>query len=214
MANYLVVLFKDKKRKKIINKFITHERANKFFDSIVSKSENIIFEQETVSGIKTNYELGLVQMGKSPEKRTYLKDEYGRNISVKIDEEDMALLRIVPIKIEEEIFDYQLKKKIGFEFFLRKYLRGVGIKLISGLNNKIIVQEEDEFKLFTLKNEYESNRFLDCLSNYFFKIKKTDCIIVKDSSKVQKKYLYELLVSKGFDKQFLYRKFTAQPLSK
>jgi hypothetical protein len=39
-----------------------------------------------------------------------LKDEYGRNISVKIDEEDMTLLRIVPIKIEEEIFDYQYEQ--------------------------------------------------------------------------------------------------------
>lgn len=212
MANYLVVLFKDKRRKKIINKFLTFERANKLYDSLVEDSKKVVFEKEVSSGKKTDYELGLIQVGKNPENRMYLKDEFGRNISVKIEEDNMVILKISPIKIEEEVFDYQQKKKINFESFLKKYLKGPNVKLVSGLNNKVIVQDEDNFNLFTLKNDQECNRFLDCLSNYLFSNKRMDCLIVKDSSMAQKKYLYELLESKGYDKQFLYRKFTSQPL--
>ena len=35
-----------------------------------------------------------------------------------------------------------------------------------------------------------------------------DCIIVSDSSKEQKKYLYNLLESKGISKKVLYRRST------
>jgi hypothetical protein len=35
-----------------------------------------------------------------------------------------------------------------------------------------------------------------------------DCILVKDTSKQQKKYLYDVLESKGIDKSSLYRRFT------
>ena len=40
------------------------------------------------------------------------------------------------------------------------------------------------------------------------KNKRLDCIIVSDDSIVQKKYLYELLSSKGISKSILYRKST------
>lgn len=214
MSNYLVVLFKDKKRKKIINKFQTLERADKFYNSIIKKSEDIVFEQEVLSGKNSKYELGLIQIGKFNDRRTYLKDEYGRNISVKIDDDNMDIVKIVPIKIEELIYDCQTKTKIDFKTFVKKYLRGDGVKLVSGLNNKVIVQDEDVFNLFTLKTESECARFLDCLSFYMYTNNRIDCLIVKDSSKAQKKYLYKLLESKGFDLQFLYRKFTSLPHSK
>ena len=44
MANYLVVLFKNKTRKKIIKKFITLSRAKNYFKQLVKESEDVIFE--------------------------------------------------------------------------------------------------------------------------------------------------------------------------
>lgn len=214
MSNYLIVLFKNKRKKKIINKFKSFDRANKFFESQVKLSDEIIFDKEITFGEVSDFELALVEEGKSPESRTYLKDEFGRNTAVKIQEDNMSMLKVVPIKVEETIYDCQRKQKICFEQFEKTYLKKDGVKLISSLNNKVIVQKDDEFSLFTFKNESESNRFLDCLSNYFFKIKRADSIIVKDTSKAQKKYLYDLLESKGYDKQFLYRRFTSLRRSK
>jgi len=85
------------------------------------------------------------------------------------------------------------------------------MKMVSSLNNKIIVQEEEKVLLFTTKSESESQRFIDCISNHFFKTKRGDCLFVKDNSIPQKKYLYDLLESKGISKKILYRKFTSLP---
>lgn len=213
MTNYLIVLFKNKKKKKIINKFVLFERADRFFQNQIKNSNEIIFEKEVVGGKISEFELGLIQVGKQQDSRIYLKDEFGRNTSVKIDDNNMSIVKISPIKVEELFFDCQTNKKISIDTFIKKYLRPDGVKMISGLNNKVVLQIDDNFNLFSFKNESETNRFLDCLTYHFFKIKRGDCIIVKDTSKAQRKYLYELLVTKGFEKQFLYRKFTSAPLS-
>lgn len=208
--NYIVVLFKNKKRKKIIKEFITFDRANNFFENHKKESDLIVFHKEVVNGYESEYELGLIQIGKTPENLVYLKDELGRNVRVTLENKNMSLLKLYPIKIEELLYDYQTKQKISLTQVLKKYLRGPGVKLISGLNNKIIIQEEESVNILVLKNEKECERFLDCLSDFFFKNKRIDCIVVKDSSTPQRKYLYSLLESKGFDKQFLYRKSTFQ----
>ena len=79
------------------------------------------------------------------------------------------------------------------------------------LNNKVIIQNDNDFKIFSLKTEEESNRFLDFLTLYFINIKKKDCLIVKDNSSAQKKYLLNLLSENGFDKKVFYRKSTTHP---
>ena len=126
----------------------------------------------------------------------------------KLEERKKNILEVLE---EEELFDYKKKKKIQTKELIQKYLGGTDVKMISGLNNKVVIQREEKCDLFTLKSQDEVNRFLDSLSSYFFKIKKVDCIIVKDTSKAQRKYLYEILESKGFSKGFLYRKFTSLP---
>jgi hypothetical protein len=70
------------------------------------------------------------------------------------------------------------------------------------------VQSDDQINLFSLKNEYDCNRFIDSLSNYLMVNGRIDTILVKDSSLSQKKYLYDLLESNGYSKSILYRKFT------
>ena len=94
---------------------------------------------------------------------------------------------------------------------IHKYFKGDGLKMLSVLNNKAILQKDEETYLFSLKNESECSRFVDCLSSYFFKTKRGDCLFIKDYSSAQRKYLYNLLESNGFDKKVLYRKFTTYP---
>jgi hypothetical protein len=211
MANYLVVLFKDKKKKRIINKFITPSNAQDFFNKKIKESDDVIFDVRYEAGKEVFYELGIIHMSSKQEVPVYLTDQLGRNLRVKLDEPGMTLILISPFKKEEKIYDIQKKQKIDVQNLIRIYLKGDGVKMISMLNNKIIIQQEEKVSLFTLKNEYEATRFIDCLTNHFYKIKRGDCLFVKDFSKPQKKYLYELLENKGFDKSVLYRKFTTLP---
>lgn len=214
MANYLVVLFKDKKKKKIIKKFITLSRAKQFYDKLMGKSNDVVFEVKVEAGRECKYELGLVELSGRQLIPVYMTDEFGRNIKVKLDEDGMTLFKIEPYKKEELIYDIKEGKKISTDFFIKKYLKGDGLKMVSVLNNKIVVQEDEKIYLFTLKSESESSRFADNLSSYFFKIKRGDCLFVKDYSTAQRKSLYSLLETAGIDKKILYRKFTTLPQSK
>lgn len=214
MANYLVVLFKDKKRKRIIKKFITHKKAKVFYDGLMKKSDEVIFNTEIENGKSCKYELGIVEMSSKQLIPVYMTDEFGRSVKVKLEDEGMTLFQISPYKKEETIYDIEKKKKITTQEFMSRYLKGPGMKMVSSLNNKIIVQEEEKVSLFTTKSEAESQRFIDCISHHFFKIKRADCLFIKDQSTPQKKYLYDLLESKGISKKILYRKFTSLPPSK
>jgi predicted Fe-Mo cluster-binding NifX family protein len=211
MENYIVVLFKNKTKKKIIKKFITFNRAKLFYDNLIKESQEVIFNVEIESGEECKYELGLIEMSGKQLVPVYMTDEFGRNVKVKLDEDGMTLFQIAPYKKEELIYDVKESKKITVQELIKKYLKGDGMKMVSVLNNKVVVQQEEKFNLFTLKNEQESSRFVDCLSLYFFKIKRGDCLFVKDYSSAQRKYLYGILESNGFSKSILYRKFTSLP---
>jgi hypothetical protein len=209
-----VVLFKNKKKKKIIKKFVTLSRAKNYFEGLVDTSNEVIFEVLVENGKDCKFELGLIETKTNQSAPVYLTDEYGRNIKVKIEEDNMSIITIKPYKEEDLIYDVLNKKKITTQEFIKKYLRGDGLKMVSVLNNKVVLQRDEKIDLFSLKNETECSRFVDCLSSHFFKIKRGDCLFIKDYSSPQRKYLYELLESNGFDKKVLYRKFTTYPTSR
>lgn len=205
---YLIVLFKNKKRKKILNKFKTLERANLYYNNIIKKSNNVIFDVRFENGMFSKYEVGFLESGSTNFDLYFIKDDLGRQIKVDLDDPDYRLLKISEFKLEEYIYDVQTKKKISFNKFLKDYLPKTGIKLLSKLNNKIAIQNDDQLNLVSLKSIDECSRFIDILESYLFNEGRLDCILVKDTSKEQKKYLYDLLEKKGINKSFLYRRFT------
>lgn len=211
MKRYLVILFKNKKKKKILNKFVSFERAKLYYKSIIKKSEEVIFDVNYENGNASIYEVGIVEIGSVGDFPVYVTDSMGRNIKVKLDEDNMYLKEISLYRKEELIFDVDKNKKIKIDYFIKKYLTKDTLKVVSILNNKIIVQKDEDIKLFSVKNEMDASRFVECLSDYFFKNRRNDCLFVKDTSTPQRKYLFELLEKSGFDKKILYRKFTTHP---
>jgi hypothetical protein len=208
MENYIVVLFKNKTKKRIIKKFITYKRAQQFYSKLKKQSEEVLFDKIIENAEDCNFEIGLVELSSKQLFPIYLTDEMGRNVKVKLEDDNMTLVEVSVYKIEEEFFDQQTNKKITTSQFISLYLNKDGVKMISSLHNKIVLQNDDDYKLFSFKNVNESIRFIDCLSLHFFKIKRGDCLFVKDTSTAQKKYLLGILENKGYDKKMLYRKFT------
>jgi len=203
--NYFVVLFKNKQKKKIINKFKTYDKAKGVYDKLIKESEEVFFEKKTENGQECEFELALMVKNSENYEKIYIKDNLGRAIKVQTDDTDLTIKFISEYKIEESFIDYKTKEKIDFSKFKRKYLNGVGVKLISKLNNKIIVQQDENINLFTFKSENDCEKFLDELTLKFQKEKRIDCLIVKDSSSAQKKYLYNILTNYGFPINYLQR---------
>jgi len=212
--NFFVALFKNKTKKRIIKKFVTYKKAKSFFTKLRNESDNVIFSKEVENGKECKFELGLVELSNKQLFPIYMTDEMGRNVKVKLEDDNMTLVEIIPYKTEELIYDIQTGEKINTQDLIKKYTKGDGVKMISTLHNKIIIQHNEKFSMFSLKNEQESSRFIDCLTLHFFKIKRMDCIFIKDYSSAQRKYLFELLEKFGVDKKVLYRKFTTYPRSK
>lgn len=206
--NYLVVLFKNKERKKIINKFQTLSRAEKFYNDLIEKSNSVVFEIKVENANQCDYELCLLQKNDNNFDKLFVKDELGRQVLVDLDDPEYKIIKISKYKIPEKIYDVEGNEKITTEDFIRKHLPKNSIKLISRLNNKIVLQNDDKVKLFSLKDENESRRFLNNLNDYLIDIGRLDSIIVTETSQSQKKYLYQILSDMGISKQKLYRRST------
>jgi hypothetical protein len=212
--DYLVVLFKNKEKRKIINKFKTKKKAFEFYNKLLTESTDVVFEKTTESGSNVSFELGLLEKKGFSNEKVFIKDELGRTIKIETDSDDYNILKMNHYKLNEEFVDYSTKSKITTEVFQKKYLKKPGVKLISKLNNKIILQNDEDINLFTFKSEDDSERFLVNMESYFLSIKRLDCIFVNDYSFPQKKYLYNLLIERGFPKSYLQRYSTTHLVKK
>jgi hypothetical protein len=205
--NYIVVLFKNKTKKKIINKFKTKERATEFYKKLIDEND-VIFDCQTENGSQCFFELGLLEKNSNNFDSYFIKDDMGRQVKVELDIDDFKLVEVRKYKVEELIYNIKTKEKISVPKFIKTYLPKTSVKLLSKLNNKVVVQNDDKINLFSLKSEDDADRFLDSLNEYLINNGRMDCILVKDTSKSQKKYLYDVLQSQGIDKSVLYRRFT------
>lgn len=206
--NYLIVLFKNKERKKIINKFVTYERAKQFFDKKVKQSDCVEFEVNLENATPCSYELALIEKKNNKFDSLYVRDSLGRQVKIDLDDENYRVMSIVKFNVEEKLYDVGQKEKITFDKFVKKYLKTGSVKLISKLNNKVVLQDNDVVNLFSLKDVNESQRFLDCLRKHLIITDRMDVIVVSDTSNAQKKYLYDILSKMGIDKKLLYRTTT------
>lgn len=203
---YLIVLFKNKDRKKILKKFKTFERANTYFTNLINSE--IIYDKKVENGEVVDFEVGLLEKDSKDFDIYYKKDNLGRQIKVELDDPEYKIIKVSDYKVEEFLFDVQTNKKISFKKFYNTYLKGTGLKFISSLNNKIVVQEDDNYNLFSLKCEPEVGRFLQILSDVLYKNRRSDCVVVPETTKTHKKHLYTTLEQKGFSKSTLYRRST------
>lgn len=206
--NFSVIIFKNNKKRKMLKSFVREQKVIEFYEKKVKESSEILFEKQFENGSKCNYKIILTSKTCEVDKLYYL-DDLGRNISIdpKISD-NLYIKKIDMFKKEEKIYDVQENKKISFSKFSKKYLDKEKTIMISKLNNKVVVQDDDNYFLFSLKTEDECERFLKTVES---KVEKKNFIIVRDFTSPQRKYLYDLLVEKGYDIDFLYRTSTTHP---
>jgi len=205
---YLIVLFKNRQRKKIIKGYQTEKKAKSFFKKYL-KENNFIFCRKYENAELSNYQLGLISQQNQYKLDFYTTDEFGKNVSAKIlDEGSFSFLELDTFCVEEYIFDNQNSQKISFDDLIKKYYPKSSFKCTYTVNNKLILQSDESCFLFTLKNKDDSYRLLDTIEKYFRDNSRNDSMFVKDVSSTQRKYLYKTLVEMGFDKKKLYRQST------
>ena len=123
-------------------------------------------------------------------------------------ESSYTFLEVKDYQLEEKIYDWQTDSKIEMQKLIYDYCPIKEMKSISTLNNKIIIQINDDFKLFSLKNIDDAQRALKVMEKYFIRKGRKDAIFVRDISTTQRKWLYDVLERNGFDRKKLYRQHT------
>ena len=113
--NYLIVLFKNKERKKIIKSFKTYENAKKFYDGKIVGNKDIKFNTLFENGKSCSFEIGLLEKNTKNFDSYFIKDELGRQIKVELDNSDYTILSVSEFLVEELIYDIQTSSKISFE---------------------------------------------------------------------------------------------------
>lgn len=211
--NYIIVLFKNKEKKKIIKKFKTFDRAKKFYNNLI-KDNQILFDKVIEENTICRFEILLLEHDPVDHTPVFIRDDIGRQFKAEIDDSKYKILKVSSFKIEELIYDVSKNLRISFDVFIKNYISGSSLKLISKINNKIVVQNDDTVNLFTFKNESESFRFLNILEEFIVNSGNNNCVIVYDTSKSQKKYMYNVLSEMGVSKKKLYRKYTSFPTGK
>lgn len=212
--DFLIVLFKNKEKRKIINKFKTEKKALEFFNKLVKSSNEVIFPKETENGFDCTFEIAILEKKTKNYQPLYKKDEIGRKLKVELEDDDYQIKKIEDYNIEENFLDYGTNKKIDSNQFLKKYIENPGLKMISKLNNKIVLQNDEKINLFTFKSLNDSNRFMDCLERKLLENGRKDSLFIKDYSTIHRKYLYKLLTDYGFSKSYLQRYSTTFPSKK
>lgn len=200
-------MFKNKQKKKIIKAYQTESKARKNF-KIMSEDKKILFPMKYENAEKVKYEIGLLTNQEMYQLPLFQIDEIGRNEEVFVDSEDYTFIDIKPYEIEEKIFDWQTNSRVDMLSLIKTYCSKRELKNIFTLNNKLVIQVDEVFSLFSLKNPEDSHRLLETIERYFRDNNKKDAIFVKDTSTTQRKWLYDILESKGFDRSKLYRQNT------
>ena len=90
---YLIVLFKNKERKKIIKKFKTLDRAKKFYESKIN-DDGIYFDKKVENGKNCNFELALVETDPDEFENYFIKDDLGIQVKVETDDSRYKIMKI------------------------------------------------------------------------------------------------------------------------
>ena len=121
MSKYIIVLFKNKKKRKIIKRYSTEKTAISFFKKLVKENKKIVFDKKIENATHVNYHIGLLTNQSNVQHTLHFVDDLGRNHVANLEDKDYVFIDIQKYNVEEKIYDYQLKDKINFSKFLINY---------------------------------------------------------------------------------------------
>jgi hypothetical protein len=207
---YSIVLFCNKKRVRVLYSCMKRTTVYEYWREYRTQVKPRFTKQQT--GTRKNkdliYELALIFPNNRWATDVWVKDSLGRNQKAKIENDKFRIKEIIPYWKEELVYDYNTKKRIRYNQVLDYILTINDIAQIFTLNKNLFVQIENDVRLFGNKNKNDANRLLELLREDILNKKKGNFFFVKDITTHQRRLLYKLLESKGFNKNDLFRHYS------
>lgn len=209
-GKYFIVLFCNQKRVKILHRSMKRTTAYEYWREFKTQQVPPFLKQQGGERKKNElvFELALVFPNNRWATATYVRDSLGRNQPAIIENDKFRIKEIIPYWQEEQIYDFQIKKRIRYHVMMEQILPITEVAQIFTLNNKLFVQVDDDIKLFGNKNINDANRLFEIVKKDLVSRKKGNFFFVKDITTHQRSLLYKLLESKGFKKEELFRHYS------
>ena len=209
-GKYSIVLFCNKKRVKVLYSCMKRTTVYEYWREFKTQIKPRYTKQQT--GTRKNkdllYELALIFPNNRWATSTWVKDSLGRNQEAKIENNKLRIKEIIPYWKEELIYDFNTKKRIRYHQMLEYILSISEITQIFILNKNLFVQIENDVRLFGNKNKGDAERLLELVREDLINKKRGNFFFVKDINTHQRKLLYKLLESKGFNRRELFRHYS------
>jgi hypothetical protein len=208
-GKYFIVLFCNKKKIKIMYRCMQRTTVYEYWREFKTERKPRFIK---LKGGKRNqelvYELALIFPNNRWANAVWVKDSLGRNQAAVIEDEKFRIKEIIPYWEEEYIYDLESKKRIRYHEMINKITPITEIAQIFTLNKNLFVQVENDVKMFGNKNLDDASRLFELVREDLLKMKRGNFIFVKDITTHQRKLLYDLLVSKGFNRRELFRHYS------
>ena len=211
-GKYFIVLFCNKKRVKVFHRSMKRTTITEYWNQIKTQRKPPFVKLQGTGIVNRKeekiYEVALIFPNNRWATKTYVKDSLGRNIEAKIEDDKFRIKEMLPYWKEELIYDFQIKKRVGYYDVFSQIFQITDIAQIFLLNNKLFVQVENDIKLFGNRNINDADRLFEIIKADLIKKKKGNFIFVRDITTYQRKQLYNLLESKGFKRRELFRHYS------
>jgi hypothetical protein len=208
-GKYFIVLFCNQKRVRVLHRSMKRTTAYEYWREFKTQRKPYFIKQQGGKRkSELTFELALIFPNNRWATSTYVKDSLGRNIEAKIEDNKFRIKEIIPYWQEELIYDFQLKKRIRYHQFIDQILPLKELGQIFLLNKNLFIQIENDIRMFGNKNLNDADRLFELTKSDLLKRKIGNFIFVKDITTHQRKLLYELLESKGFKRNELFRHYS------
>ena len=208
-GKYFIVIFCNKKKIKILYKCMKKNTIYDYWHEFkTQKRPPFVKLQGGKRKQELIYEIALIFPNNRWATEVYVRDSLGRLTEAKIEDNKFRIKEILPYWEEELIYDFQTKKRIRYHEMMEYITPVKEIAQIFTLNNKLLLQVDDDIKMFGNKNLKDSERLFEIVRDDLLKKKRGNFIFVKDVTTRQRMTLYEMLESKGFKRTELFRHYS------
>jgi hypothetical protein len=206
---YFIYLFRNKEAFKLLHKSAKKETIlDKWFEFKTQKPPLFLKENNGKKRTILKNELVLIYPKNYRKKPIFDKDELGRLIELKLNNENYIIKEKIPYWEEELIYDFDIKKRIRFHEVM-EYIETIHeICQIYKLNNKVVIQTDEMIKLYGNKNLSDSNRLFNLIMEQLLIKKKINFLFSRDVSTSQRVQLYDILEKRGYSRKLLFRHYS------
>tara|TARA_R110000751_G_scaffold153898_1_gene258983 strand:+ start:6620 stop:7276 length:657 start_codon:yes stop_codon:yes gene_type:complete len=214
---YRIIISCNGKKKKVLHKSddIKHIKKKYFF---IKDKNKVLFPKKTNAYKKTTpvkYELILMKQWEVGDTPFTDRDELGRTVEVGDINKKWTILHKDEYFYEEKFTIYGLNERLTSIVIIKKMLmkkqkrKGIIIKQVNYVNNKLLIHQYDDFDLVICKCPEDCKRLYDILKDFCDNNKVKNIMFTGAIGKLSMTNTYKMIMEKtGWDRWKTYRTVT------